>query len=54
MVRLIKRQAPRPPGLARRHQLVAGEVERSGDLVAAGALTARDLGVRTTAPDTPE
>jgi hypothetical protein len=50
MVRLIKRQPARRAILPPRDELVAGDRERPGDLVAAGALIARDLGVRAASP----
>ena len=52
MMRLIERQPPRRAILAPRDELVAGDRERAGDLVAGGVLLARDLGVRGAAPTT--
>jgi hypothetical protein len=46
MMRLIKRQAPRRAILTPGDELVAGDRERLGDLIAGGALIACDLGAR--------
>ncbi|MGZ4326238.1 MAG: hypothetical protein ACXVHB_32715 [Solirubrobacteraceae bacterium] len=46
VMRLVQRQPPRP--VVARLEPVGTVGERPGDLVAAGALLARDLGVRGT------
>jgi hypothetical protein len=54
MMRLIERQSTWRPVLAPRDEHVAGDRERAVDLVAAGVLITRDLGVRAAAATTVE